>query len=101
HEAGWRAAPGWCGSWVNAKHPVRDADVTSAAHSTLLAYHPIDRTEEDNMLIVDSQIHIWKDGKMSAHHRQVPTYSYDDALAEMKEAGVDCAVLHPPSALGE
>jgi len=53
------------------------------------------------MLIVDSQIHIWKNGKMSQHHRQIPTYSAEDALAEMAEAGVDCAVLHPPSALGE
>jgi predicted TIM-barrel fold metal-dependent hydrolase len=53
------------------------------------------------MLIVDSQIHIWKNGKMSPHHRQIPTYSADDALAEMKTAGVDCAVIHPPSALGE
>jgi predicted TIM-barrel fold metal-dependent hydrolase len=53
------------------------------------------------MLIVDSQIHLWKDGKMSPHHRQVPTYSAEDALAEMATAGVDCAVIHPPSALGE
>ena len=37
------------------------------------------------MLIVDSQIHIWKNAWMSAHHRQVPTYSYEDALAEMRE----------------
>ena len=48
------------------------------------------------MLIVDSQIHIWQNGKMSAHHRQIPTYSVDDALAEMASAGVDCAVIHPP-----
>ena len=53
------------------------------------------------MLIVDSQIHIWENGKMSPHHRQVPTYSIDDALAEMATAGVDCAVIHPPSSLGE
>src|SRR5258705_11868916 len=53
------------------------------------------------MLIVDSQIHIWKDSKMSAHHRQIPTYSKEDALKEMEEAGVDAAVLHPPSTLGE
>jgi predicted TIM-barrel fold metal-dependent hydrolase len=53
------------------------------------------------MLIVDSQIHIWQNGKMSAHHRQIPTYSIDDALAEMASAGVDCAVIHPPSSLGE
>ena len=53
------------------------------------------------MLIVDSQIHLWQNGKMSAHHRQIPTYSADDALAEMASAGVDAAVIHPPSALGE
>ncbi|MBM3343380.1 MAG: amidohydrolase [Betaproteobacteria bacterium] len=53
------------------------------------------------MLIIDSQIHIWQNGKMSAHHRQIPTYSIDDALAEMKSAGVDGAVIHPPSSLGE
>jgi predicted TIM-barrel fold metal-dependent hydrolase len=53
------------------------------------------------MLIVDSQIHIWQNGKMSAHHRQIPTYSIADAVAEMAGAGVDCAVIHPPSSLGE
>jgi predicted TIM-barrel fold metal-dependent hydrolase len=53
------------------------------------------------MLIVDSQIHLWQNGKMSAHHRQIPTYSMEDALAEMGSAGVDCAVIHPPGALGE
>ena len=53
------------------------------------------------MLIVDSQIHIWQNGKMSGHHRQIPTYSKDDALAEMATAGVDAAVIHPPSSLGE
>jgi len=53
------------------------------------------------VLIVDSQIHLWQNAKMSAHHRQIPTYSVDDALKEMASAGVDCAVIHPPSALGE
>jgi predicted TIM-barrel fold metal-dependent hydrolase len=53
------------------------------------------------MFIVDSQIHIWENGKMSAHHRQIPTYDVNDALKEMKEAGVDAAVIHPPSSLGE
>src|SRR5947207_15976594 len=53
------------------------------------------------MLIVDSQIHLWQNGKMSAHHRQIPTYSIDDAVAEMASAGVDAAVIHPPSSLGE
>jgi predicted TIM-barrel fold metal-dependent hydrolase len=53
------------------------------------------------MLIVDSQIHIWENGKMSPHHRQQATYGIDDALAEMASAGVDAAVIHPPGSLGE
>ena len=53
------------------------------------------------MLIVDSQIHIWQNNRMSPHHRQVATYSAEDALAEMKTAGVDCAVIHPPGAFGD
>lgn len=53
------------------------------------------------MLIIDSQIHIWQNGRMSPHHRQVNTYSIEDAVAEMKSAGVDGAVIHPPSSLGE
>src|SRR3977135_4408133 len=59
------------------------------------------RSGKNAMLIVDSQIHIWENSKMSAHHRQIPTYSEDDALNEMAQAGVDAAVLHPPSTLGE
>jgi len=51
------------------------------------------------MLIVDSQIHIWENARMSAHHRPISTYSKDDALKEMAQAGVDAAVLHPPSSL--
>ena len=53
------------------------------------------------MQIIDSQIHLWQNARMSAHHRQIPTYDVNDALAEMKSAGVDAAVLHPPSTLGE
>ena len=53
------------------------------------------------MLVVDSQLHLWQNARMTAHHRQIPTYSVDDALTEMASAGVDCAVLHPPSSLGE
>ena len=51
------------------------------------------------MLIVNSQIHIWENAKMPGQHRQIPTYSKDDALAEMREAGVDAALIHPPSTL--
>ena len=51
------------------------------------------------MLIVDSRIHIRENETMSAHHRQVRTYSMEDALREMAGAGVDAALLHPPSSL--
>jgi predicted TIM-barrel fold metal-dependent hydrolase len=51
------------------------------------------------MLIVDSQIHIWENARMPGQHRQIPTYSKDDALAEMREGGVDAALIHPPSTL--
>ena len=53
------------------------------------------------MQIVDSQIHLWENATMAPHHRQIATYSVDDALQEMAEAGVDAAVIHPPSTLGE
>ena len=53
------------------------------------------------MLIVNSQIHLWENARMSPQHRQIPTYQVDDALKEMAEAGVDAAVIHPPSTLGE
>ena len=49
------------------------------------------------MLIVDAQIHIWKDHKpTNANHRQVADYTADDALKEMDAAGVDAALIHPP-----
>ena len=44
------------------------------------------------MLIVDSQIHIWENAKMSGHHRQIPTYSKDDALKEMARGRRRCRV---------
>src|SRR5258705_7378720 len=56
---------------------------------------------KSTMLIVDSQIHLWENARMSPQHRQIPTYTVDDALKEMAEAGVDAAVIHPPSTLGE
>jgi L-fuconolactonase len=49
--------------------------------------------------IVDAQVHVWQGGKASAHHsrgRPEP-FTAADLLAEMKVAGVDCAVLAPPS----
>src|SRR5256712_11694763 len=47
------------------------------------------------------QTHRGKNGKRAAPPRRTPPYAVDDALAEMASAGVDCAVIHPPSSLGE
>ena len=50
------------------------------------------------MLIVDAQVHIWANGKpTNPNHRQVASFSKDELLKEMDEAGVDAAVIHPPS----
>jgi predicted TIM-barrel fold metal-dependent hydrolase len=49
------------------------------------------------MLIVDSQVHIWKSGMPTNRaHRQISSYSKDDLLKEMDAAGVNAAVIHPP-----
>lgn len=50
------------------------------------------------MLIVDAQVHIWANHKpTNPAHRQVETFSKDDLLKEMAEAGVDAALIHPPT----
>ena len=50
------------------------------------------------MRIVDSQVHIWENSVPAvAMHRQIPSYSTRALLEEMDEAGVDAAVIHPPS----
>jgi predicted TIM-barrel fold metal-dependent hydrolase len=49
------------------------------------------------MKIIDAQVHIWGSGQPSGQHRQVPVFTADELLREMDEAGVDGAVLHPPS----
>ena len=51
------------------------------------------------MLVVDSQVHIWKNIMLPPIHRQVETYSKDDLLEEMETAGVDAVLLHPPGAV--
>jgi predicted TIM-barrel fold metal-dependent hydrolase len=59
------------------------------------------------MLIVDSQVHIWAastkeqpwpPGRQAPH---APSFSQDQLLAAMDSAGVDRAVLVPPSWVGE
>lgn len=49
------------------------------------------------MQIIDAQVHIWGSGKPSDHHRQTSRYTAEELIAEMDAAGVDGAVLHPPS----
>ena len=50
------------------------------------------------MRIVDAQVHIWSGGKPGyLRHRQIPAFTKDDLLKEMAVAGVDAAVIHPPT----
>ena len=50
------------------------------------------------MPIVDAQVHIWSGGKpANLRHRQVAAFTKDELLKEMGDAGVDAAVIHPPT----
>ena len=50
------------------------------------------------MEIVDAQIHLWGSGLPSnAAHIQVTEFNTAEALGLMDEAGVDAAIIHPPS----
>src|SRR5881296_1557909 len=50
------------------------------------------------MRIVDAQVHIWSGAKpANPNHRQVASFTKDDLLKEMDAAGVDAAVIHPPT----
>ena len=49
------------------------------------------------MLIVDAQFHRWSQGTpTNALHRQVASYSAEECLMEMDQAGVNAALIHPP-----
>ena len=49
-------------------------------------------------MIVDAQVHIWSGGKpANPNHRQVASFTKDELLKEMAEAGVDAAIIHPPT----
>ena len=49
------------------------------------------------MRIVDAQIHLWGSGLPSnMAHRQVTSFTTEEAVGLMDEGGVDAAVLHPP-----
>ena len=50
------------------------------------------------MQIVDAQIHVWGSGLPSnLSHWQVTSFTTAEAVALMDEAGVDAAIIHPPS----
>src|SRR5438067_12617946 len=50
------------------------------------------------MKIVDAQVHIWSGGKpANLRHRPAPAFTKHEPLKEMGEAGVDAAVIHPPT----
>src|SRR3984957_1419560 len=71
----------------------RDAVARIAAS----AQHRRPAREKTAMLIIDAQVHIWGSGKPSGHHRQTSVFTAEELIKEMDEAGVDGAVLHPPS----
>lgn len=49
------------------------------------------------MQIIDAQIHLWGSGLPSnLAHRQVTSFTAEEAIALMDEAGVHGAVIHPP-----
>ncbi len=52
--------------------------------------------EEHAMKIIDAQVHIWGSGTPGDDHRQVSAFTVEELLAEMAQAGVDGAILHPP-----
>jgi predicted TIM-barrel fold metal-dependent hydrolase len=49
--------------------------------------------------IIDAQVHIWSKAVTppSGLHRKVERFSAEECLKEMDEAGVDAALIHPPS----
>lgn len=49
------------------------------------------------MRIIDAQIHIWSKGTPSGLHRKVSSFTAEEALREMDEAGVHAALIHPPA----
>ena len=51
------------------------------------------------MKIIDAQVHIWSQTVVppGGGHRQVSSFTAEELLAEMKEAGVDAGLIHPPA----
>ena len=57
------------------------------------------------MVIIDSQVHVWPadrpDRRLDADYRNRPPYTYETLLGAMDQAGVDAAILVPPSFDGD
>jgi predicted TIM-barrel fold metal-dependent hydrolase len=51
------------------------------------------------MKVIDAQVHIWGQTVIppGGGHRQVPSLTAEQLLAEMDEAGVDGGLIHPPA----
>ena len=51
------------------------------------------------MKIIDAQVHIWSQTvtPTSGLHRKVASFTAEEALREMDGAGVDAALIHPPT----
>jgi predicted TIM-barrel fold metal-dependent hydrolase len=56
-----------------------------------------DELGENGMQIVDAQVHLWSSGTPSGQHRETSIFTAEELLREMAGAGVDAAVIHPPS----
>ena len=50
------------------------------------------------MKVIDAQVHIWSQTVVppTGAHRKVETFTAEELVAEMDEAGVDAALIHPP-----
>ena len=48
------------------------------------------------MPIIDAQVHLWRKGTPSPPHQAMP-FLVEDAIRGMDAAGVDGAILHPPT----
>src|ERR1700743_1813422 len=57
------------------------------------------KDREGTMKIIDGQGHIWSQTVVptSGLHRKVATFTAEELLKEMDEAGVDAALIHPPA----
>ena len=87
-------------SW-NSSHPSRGPKAaarrrTSGAPAATACSIASRRTER--MKIIDAQVHIWSKAVTppSGLHRKVSSFTAEELLKEMDEAGVDAALIHPP-----